>query len=755
MARKDFQKGMVAGAEPFEAKFQEQAEAVERVGKRVEEGLGKISAVQNVILNDLSAREKKELYDLNTYVDISELEDTEKELLMAIIYTLSDMTEEVTEEQQAYIRSVKAYLNATEVQILPDLEIIENIDSKSVEKAILQCVMEFLFLENCDHGYRDEYADVLGYFSIKEKEIEKIIANINTIYKAIGAIGLGEKYGYVPVEEEEEFGADDFYDEDIDISTMEDYEISEILHIAQDEVKTIRNKQVHLKAYVDCSGTLEFEHCVIYYNENEADEITLNAGASLKIRNSIVVCKGADKTSFITGKENNCVVIEKTTFENCSKFIRLSSCQELSITRCELKNCGDGFLYVSGMSDAGVFNVSENAIYENDIAEFNREGMQHSAELMYVYSYGEACLFDNNSIVESKEFSCIGRNEEDRENSIIYFSGNIKVRNCTFEGVSTGIKAKEVEGCKFQDCQNAIETEKGAKVDNCSFENCTRIVVAERNVVISNCKFVSCYDELLSVDSYGGVVIEFCQFIDTRYLGEAKVKRRFWGYGNWPSLACITLRRSKESSSRYNSIKKCIFDGVEIGKDYFLIAAYGYEKPSGTVSYIEECTFTNCKTARSTGKIIKEYISYDTTFKKDQSFRANEIRNCKGLDNVVKVSEESKKMQANVIQSDNASATVLQENEDVKFKMVVEDVFTITGRGTVATGKIEEGVIKVDDEVELRRLDGTVKITKVTGIEKDRVMMSSAGKGAEVGILLKGVQRTEIERGAYLVIVQK
>ena len=447
----------------------------------------------------------------------------------------------------------------------------------------------------------------------------------------------------------------------------------------------------------------------------------MHAGAFLKIRNSVVVCKGADNTSFITGEENNCVVIERTIFENCSKFIRLSSCEELSVTKCELKNCGDEFLYVSGMKDTGVFNVSENTIYENDITEFNQEGMQYSVKLMHVYSRGEACLFENNTVVEAKEFSRIGRNEGDRGNSICYFSGNIRVQNCSFEGVSTGIKVKEVVGCKFLYCQNVIETEKGAKVDKCLFENCTRVILAEQDTVISNCKFIACYNELISGKWFGGVVIEFCQFVDTKYLELPDGMKKSW-LSEWRGLACITLKRSKESYSRYNTIKKCIFDGAEIGKEYFLIAASGYEKPSGTVSYIEECTFENCGTKRSTGKIIKEYISYDTIFKKDQSFHATEIRNCKGLDHIIKISEETKKVQDNAstailqgniglnvkdVQDENNRLDVKNSNEifnrepDIVFSMDIEYCFGITTGVVDVRGKIQKGVLHIGDKVKV------------------------------------------------------
>ena len=80
MGRKDFQKGMVAGAKPFEEKFRRQGEAIDRVSRKLNERLDAIDEVTDAILDDLSVMEKKRLYDLNTVVNISELDETEKEI---------------------------------------------------------------------------------------------------------------------------------------------------------------------------------------------------------------------------------------------------------------------------------------------------------------------------------------------------------------------------------------------------------------------------------------------------------------------------------------------------------------------------------------------------------------------------------------------------------------------------------------------------------------------------------------------------
>ena len=87
---------------------------------------------------------------------------------------------------------------------------------------------------------------------------------------------------------------------------------------------------------------------------------------------------------------------------------------------------------------------------------------------------------------------------------------------------------------------------------------------------------------------------------------------------------------------------------------------------------------------------------------------------------------------------------------DKPFLMPVEDVFTITGRGTVATGRVERGMLKVSDQVEIVGLTDEKRTTVVTGVEMFRKMLDYAEAGDNIGALLRGVQRNEIERGQVL-----
>ena len=88
---------------------------------------------------------------------------------------------------------------------------------------------------------------------------------------------------------------------------------------------------------------------------------------------------------------------------------------------------------------------------------------------------------------------------------------------------------------------------------------------------------------------------------------------------------------------------------------------------------------------------------------------------------------------------------------DKPFLMPVEDVFSITGRGTVATGRVERGTLHVSDEVEIIGIHEDIKKTVVTGIEMFRKLLDEAQAGDNIGALLRGIQRTEIERGQVLI----
>jgi elongation factor Tu len=98
----------------------------------------------------------------------------------------------------------------------------------------------------------------------------------------------------------------------------------------------------------------------------------------------------------------------------------------------------------------------------------------------------------------------------------------------------------------------------------------------------------------------------------------------------------------------------------------------------------------------------------------------------------------------------NAVDTAIPEptrDVDKPFLMPVEDVFTITGRGTVITGRIERGIVKVNEEVEIVGIRDASQKTTVTGVEMFRKLLDEGRAGENVGLLLRGTKREDVERG--------
>ena len=99
--------------------------------------------------------------------------------------------------------------------------------------------------------------------------------------------------------------------------------------------------------------------------------------------------------------------------------------------------------------------------------------------------------------------------------------------------------------------------------------------------------------------------------------------------------------------------------------------------------------------------------------------------------------------------SDYGDSGVYRDSGGI-FRITVADVFSITGRGTVITGKVESGTVTIGDQVTLRRVDGSTREVTVAGIEMFRKMLDTATQGDNVGLLLRGLDRRAVGRGDIL-----
>ncbi|WP_027410234.1 elongation factor Tu [Anoxybacteroides tepidamans] len=135
----------------------------------------------------------------------------------------------------------------------------------------------------------------------------------------------------------------------------------------------------------------------------------------------------------------------------------------------------------------------------------------------------------------------------------------------------------------------------------------------------------------------------------------------------------------------------------------------------------------------------------------EYEFPGDEIPVIKG--SALKALEGDAEWEAKIVELMNAVDEYIptpQRDTDKPFMMPVEDVFSITGRGTVATGRVERGILKVGDVVDIIGLSEEPKSTTVTGVEMFRKLLDQAEAGDNIGALLRGVARDEIQRGQVL-----
>lgn len=463
--------------------------------------------------------------------------------------------------------------------------------------------------------------------------------------------------------------SEEIADEELDETEKTDEMISSILQIGGGEHKIFKNKNIHINAYINCEGTLEIDNCILYYNESEAcDEIKLLTNAELIIKNSEVICKGFDKKPFILSEgENTNVIFENNIFIDCAYFFEANKQISFKMAHCELKNCFNSFINISADSGTNC-NISHNKMIQDNLNTFYIDtfkdfGRNSIIKIKYIlYRKDINVIFCENEVVEKQSFrdaadeiymkyriKDLSRSLPNYSNCpkseflklltkdnipyrrIFYLESNIiEVSNCTFTGMSLGIEVPSISNSVFNDCQGCVQSPDSYdeilfSVDNCSFNNCTNVIFVGEvyQTKIQKSNFISCYDKLIYMDDIsnrGNMHIESCQFTDIK---------------NNSDINCITLGIHEIGEKpKSNYIKDCIFDGVELGNNFLVVAkrSTNLGEPKCAIGYIENCDFRNYTTKRQSGKIIKQYIQYNKIFKNDLDFYAIRLQNCRGLD---------------------------------------------------------------------------------------------------------------------------
>ena len=197
---KKYKEGMKAGAAPFEKIFEDQSKQTKESMDAINANVDSIHSVVDVVLDDLVAQEKQRVYNLDTDYDILTLDQDEREFAIALLYTLSQLMDETTEKQRQYLLNIQRYLNIRTPQVQIDVSSIENIENLKTQKMLYRIVTEYLFLAQENFEYAENFKYIFDYFSINKQSKNSIRGNIENIYKAVGADGLIEFYGYLSVD---------------------------------------------------------------------------------------------------------------------------------------------------------------------------------------------------------------------------------------------------------------------------------------------------------------------------------------------------------------------------------------------------------------------------------------------------------------------------------------------------------------------------------------------------------------------------
>ena len=260
--RKSYKKGMADAIEAYEGFGKKQEAALEHVSSEVKRATQKVDDLGGQIgkmADYITDQEKAELYKLNTSIDIAELDDAEKRVLLAILFQLATDEGEITPYQQNYLRAVQQYIKISNPQTEIDLRVIENVEDISSQKAIYQAVVEFFRLGSHPDNLTVEQKDLLDSFQLNRRSQREIDGYVVAIVRAVGLQGLAEKYGFVPEE------VDKTEDEEShDISTRVSEKAADlcIRQLADEIVCRFRN------------GTyfLETQDYIVYFRQPQDDE---------------------------------------------------------------------------------------------------------------------------------------------------------------------------------------------------------------------------------------------------------------------------------------------------------------------------------------------------------------------------------------------------------------------------------------------------------------------------------------------------
>lgn len=586
-----------------------------RISNLVEEAFEKIEklAKNDVLLaKRINLLENRCILGISKETDIDDLTEIDREILGGLFYYLMHQFEQASENQRRYANQVLNYLEAgaQEIDIHASLASINQIE---IKKKLLTCCLEYCFLNDNHFDLPEGAENLVDEFDFGNKTIREVKNKITALYKLRGADGFIDKYGHYDEIEEAFYVELPEMDLEEDPVELEEIHINRILHIPSTEEKIFNNKIVHISAYINCEGHLEFHNCIVYYSETkESDEITLSEGASITFSNCEVNCLSTDKNPFIQAKGKNEISLINCELNDCSHFLSMNIDSRLDIMNCVIHSPGEDFIKADGWRDdeLPIGQMTNTHFFFDSPNKVGKDGF-----LKETIIHMDGAVHINNCIVRGME-PFVPENMK----LILFDITKGEYQNCSFININECIKnGTAISECSFEGCkQILVGTSFLSKLDitNCLFKECEEIFYGE-NITVKNCQFISCKNQIVNGE---GITVEFCEF-----------------YNHVHDLTGLVIDASFQfrcgKNSSPNKISKCLFDGVEIG-DGFLVQGSTYEKIAGPKVYVEDCDFRNCTTKRETNVIVRQYNHFYGLFDRKIETKPVSITNCRGLDRV-------------------------------------------------------------------------------------------------------------------------
>lgn len=535
---KNYKRGMKDGATPFEDKFKKQEEKFRQTEGELRQEQSKLDSFLDDLL-DVSEEQDKRItniedkanYGFNDVIDIKDLEDKDKKFLAGILMATCKRIKNINQQQKDFILGVLKYIDIKKPDLNISLENIENIESIQIQKAMLQVIMELMFIGEENFNFLNEYEDIFDYFSVNKKGFKDIKKSIQDMYDMVGIEGIYYKDEEELLDEEdaqknqvEETESEEIEPEEIIIGkdfTLEDFETKEFKNkrvIINDKLEhrgilRFINSEIEFNNMIYYEGKLEFDGCKIIFNKAHYDEddeelwdgicikaMVVGDAFSGKINAKLVI-----KNCYITELNNKNDTRYGNYRENRNARIKLGSDRALhkncsvEITLSEI-NGVENFLYFSSNNfDSDTENCNASLLLEESKFVNTKGYVLKEWDSSDTFTFINNCTFcDNQEDVEKTE-SILDLYQHSSKvivaNSNFYninkkcldvTTDKLKIEKCNFSNFLDGLEISyydeiNIYDCKFKNIKDKNNkciiisygdvNEKG-KIENCTFENC-------------------------------------------------------------------------------------------------------------------------------------------------------------------------------------------------------------------------------------------------------------------------------------------